>query len=82
MNKHKGGRFKNGKCRTDILNDPRNKVRVPGHKGPHPEEMHQKIYTILSNASKKGDAAFFEALADLKVLAVTKGSWLNKYLVK
>jgi RHS repeat-associated protein len=38
------GRFKNGTQRKDILNDPLNKVDVPGHKGPHPERMYEEIF--------------------------------------
>ena len=36
------GKFKNGNWRKDVLNDPLNKVIVPGHKGPHPEVMYQE----------------------------------------
>ncbi|RKH68101.1 hypothetical protein D7X96_18140 [Corallococcus interemptor] len=33
------------------LDDPANKVRVPGHKGPHPEAYHRKIFAVLDRAT-------------------------------
>ena len=42
------GRFKNGNWRKDILNDPLNKVTVPGHKGPHPEASTKRYTKDLS----------------------------------
>ncbi|PIT61871.1 RHS repeat-associated core domain-containing protein [Snodgrassella alvi] len=76
------GKFKNGNWRKDVLNDPLNKIDVPGHKGPHPEEMHQEIYKRLKQASNKSPEAFKEALAELGKEAVTPNSWLNKILTK
>ncbi|NOK22542.1 AHH domain-containing protein [Corallococcus carmarthensis] len=35
------------------LDDPANKVRVPGHRGPHPEAYHQWVLTALSRATKQ-----------------------------
>jgi hypothetical protein len=32
------------------MEDPANKVRVPGHKGPHPREYHEEIFDRLSSA--------------------------------
>ncbi|RKG52826.1 hypothetical protein D7X30_32935 [Corallococcus sp. AB011P] len=32
------------------LDDPANKVRVPGHKGPHPEAYHQRVLSRLNEA--------------------------------
>ena len=36
--------FKKAKMK---LNDKANKVRIPGHKGPHAEAYHQRIYDCL-----------------------------------
>ncbi|MGE6757249.1 AHH domain-containing protein [Corallococcus interemptor] len=33
------------------LDDPANKVRVPGHKGPHPEAYHRKVFAVLDRAT-------------------------------
>jgi HNH/ENDO VII superfamily nuclease len=33
------------------LDDPANKVRVPGHQGPHPPEYHEEIYERLDRAT-------------------------------
>ncbi|WP_211234092.1 RHS repeat-associated core domain-containing protein, partial [Chitinilyticum litopenaei] len=86
------GRFKNGRPRTDVLNDPLNKVRIPGHKGPHPDDSHQYIFDHLQKAAKSGSAngggktggkAAIEAeLEQLKLEATTPGTWLNKVLTK
>ena len=76
------GRFKNGNWRKDILNDPLNKVTVPGHKGPHPEAMHQEIYKRLSEASELGSEVFKQTLEELSKEATEVGSWLNKILTK
>ncbi|HFY9991432.1 TPA: RHS repeat-associated core domain-containing protein [Providencia stuartii] len=76
------GKFKNGKWRKDVLNDPLNKIDVPGHKGPHPEHMHQEIFDRLSAASDIGKDAFRKELEQLRVDAITPGSWLNDILTK
>ena len=76
------GKFKNGNWRKDVLNDPLNKVIVPGHKGPHPEAMHQEIYKRLSEASEIGSEAFKQTLEELSKEAREVGSWLNKILTK
>ncbi|MDT7486809.1 RHS repeat-associated core domain-containing protein [Citrobacter koseri] len=76
------GKFKNGKWRRDVLNDPLNKIDVPGHKGPHPEGMHQEIYDRLSAASDRGQDAFRKEIEKLRVEAVTPGTWLNDILTK
>src|SRR4028119_553399 len=34
------------------LNDPANTVRVKGHRGPHPQEYHERIYERLDEATK------------------------------
>ncbi|HEX8823418.1 MAG TPA: AHH domain-containing protein, partial [Archangium sp.] len=33
------------------LDDPANKVRVNGHKGPHPREYHEEVYRRLNEAT-------------------------------
>ena len=78
------GKFKNGKERKDVLNDPRNKVDVVGHKGPHSEEgFHQGIYDRLSEAGKTGGAQGFEAeLAAMKTECTTVGSDMNTIITK
>ena len=76
------GKFKNGKSRRDVLNDPLNKVDVPGHKGPHPEGMHAEIYKRLQNASRKGPDQFKAELAELRKEALDPTSTLNKILRK
>jgi hypothetical protein len=76
------GKFKNGKWRKDVLNDPLNKVDVSGHKGPHPEAMHQEIFDRLSKASDIGADAFKNELKALGNEAQTVGSWLNKIITK
>ncbi|MGY6038181.1 RHS repeat-associated core domain-containing protein [Aeromonas sp. AE23HZ002T15] len=76
------GKFKNGKWRKDVLNDPLNKIDVPGHKGPHPQDMHQEIFDRLSAASDRGKDAFIKEIEKLRVEAITPGSWLNDILTK
>ncbi|MBI6632759.1 RHS domain-containing protein [Pseudomonas paralactis] len=76
------GKFKNGKSRRDVLNDPLNKVDVPGHKGPHPDGMHAEIYKRLQNASRKGPDQFKAELAELRKEALDPTSTLNKILRK
>jgi len=40
------------------LDDALNKIRIPGHKGPHSELYHQTVYDRVLGATKglKGDA--------------------------
>jgi len=70
------------------LNDPANKVRVRGHKGPHPEEYHQEIFDRLSeamqgcrNVQQCGDA-LTGALQRLGRLVSTPGTRLNKLVTE
>ncbi|MCJ7960262.1 MAG: AHH domain-containing protein [Pseudomonas sp.] len=76
------GKFKSGKSRKDVLNDPLNKVDVPGHKGPHPEGMHQKIFDRLERASERGRDSFIKEMSKLRDEATTPGTWLNNVLTK
>ena len=73
-------KYKNGKPRKDILNQPINRVDVIGHKGPHPELMHQMVYDRLLLASKQGRTAFENELRLLANEATTVGSVLNNFL--
>ncbi|MCY1046731.1 AHH domain-containing protein [Corallococcus sp. bb12-1] len=34
------------------LDDPANKVRVPGHRGPHPQEYHEEVFDRLRRATR------------------------------
>jgi hypothetical protein len=66
------------------LDDPTNKVRVQGHRGPHPEEYHQVVFKRLNEAI--GDCSSMQQCRkslteELKSLAQeisTPGSRLNK----
>ncbi|WP_207209634.1 AHH domain-containing protein [Flavobacterium sp. 140616W15] len=82
--KHGFGKFKNGRERKDVLNDPRNKVDVVGHKGPHNEpRFHEKIYDRLKKAGEKGgDAGFEVELAKMKTECTQIGSDMNKIITK
>jgi len=69
------------------LDDIANKVRVPGHKGPHSKESHQYIYDRLGQATEglEGDAyrdALLGSLDELAAEAQDVGSFLNKELTK
>jgi hypothetical protein len=69
------------------LDDAINKVFVPGHKGPHPEEYHEFIYDQLTQAlkGKKGKEykeAFEGTMKKLADMAQEEGSYLNKLLKK
>nr|WP_242499361.1 AHH domain-containing protein [Flavobacterium sp. 140616W15] len=82
--KHGFGKFKNGRERKDVLNDPRNKVDVVGHKGPHNEtDFHKNILRDLTEAGENGGDAGFEAkLAEMKTDCTTVGSEMNKIITK
>jgi hypothetical protein len=70
------------------MEDPANKVRVPGHKGPHPEEYHQTVYRHLREATdhcpnqQECAHALRQALEELAAEIIEKGSRLNKLLVE
>jgi RHS repeat-associated protein len=71
------------------LNDAANRVRVPGHKGPHPKAYHEYVYkelivatqglrantTVYTNAVKK-------TLDRIRGEAVTAGTQVNRWLTK
>lgn len=69
------------------LDDAANRVRVPGHRGPHPEEYHREVFDRLSRATEGlSDSTYVTAfLAELDAIrteAATAGSALNRLLVR
>jgi len=67
------------------LEDAANKVRIPGHFGPHPEKYHQLIFDRLTKATKglSGQDYKDALLKELDAIAreaQTAGSVLNKLL--
>ncbi len=69
------------------LEDAANKVRIPAHRGPHPEAYHQEIYDRLELATgSKSGAAYRNALLDeLRKIgreASTQGTKLNRLLTE
>jgi hypothetical protein len=70
------------------MEDPANKVRIPGHKGPHPKEYHERVFRQLRDAVKHCEttAQCREALSgELYKLAEelrTLGSELNRLVTR
>ncbi|HEY0093168.1 MAG TPA: AHH domain-containing protein [Archangium sp.] len=70
------------------MEDDANKLSVPGHKGPHPEEYHQEVFKRLGDAVKgcKTPALCREALTrELEQLAIEireVGSKLNRLVTR
>jgi hypothetical protein len=70
------------------LDDAANKVRISGHKGPHPPEYHQEVYRRLQRAMRgcRSMQQCREALtAELKELALeisTRGTRFNKWVTR
>jgi hypothetical protein len=69
------------------LQDVANKVRIPGHQGPHPEEYHLEIFDRLSNAviGLRGEPYKKALLAELERVAAeirTPGTKLNRLLTE
>ncbi len=67
------------------LDDVANRVRIPGHKGPHPEEYHEEIFDRLSESivGKEGleaRKAFLQELDTLATECATPGTKLNRLL--
>ncbi len=81
-------RFKAMAARAKVaLGDAENKVRVPGHHGPHPQAYHEAVFDRLRGATKglkgaKYASAFKAELAAIRADAATAGSTLNKLLVE
>ncbi|HRI65863.1 MAG TPA: AHH domain-containing protein [Polyangium sp.] len=69
------------------LEDAANRVRIPGHGGPHPEVYHREVYRRLDFATDglSGNAytrAFRAELERIRIDAATSGSKLNSLVVK
>jgi RHS repeat-associated protein len=69
------------------LDDAINKIHVPGHKGPHPDEYHDAVYQRLKSATEglggeQYKKAFDNTLQELQKEVTTQGSKLNKLLTK
>ncbi|WP_437829842.1 RHS repeat-associated core domain-containing protein [Sorangium sp. So ce1153] len=68
------------------LEDAANRVRIPGHRGPHPEAYHREVFDRLSRTTEglSGDAystAFRAELDAIRSEAATAGSALNRLLM-
>ncbi|QRK11175.1 AHH domain-containing protein [Archangium violaceum] len=70
------------------MEDPANKVRIPGHKGPHPEEYHQEVYERLERAVRRCETtaqcreALTRELGKLAEQLKSVGSKLNKLVTR
>ena len=70
------------------MEDDANKVPVPGHKGPHPEEYHQEVYERLEKAVRRCQTtaqcreALTRELAKLAEQLKRVGSTLNKLVTR
>jgi hypothetical protein len=70
------------------MEDPANKVKLPGHYGPHPQEYHQAVFDDLDRAVRKCvtrlecERALRDALKELADEIARKGSRLNRLLIK
>ncbi|RKH34669.1 hypothetical protein D7Y13_21760 [Corallococcus praedator] len=70
------------------LKDPENIVEVPGHRGPHPQRYHQRVYDRLEEATRgcrNVNQCREMLVAELRKLgqeASTQGTGLNKLLTR
>ncbi|MFY2558649.1 AHH domain-containing protein [Corallococcus terminator] len=70
------------------LNDAANKVRVPGHKGPHPEAYHRDVFKRLNEAMEDCSSmqqcreSLTSALKNLAAEIATPGSKLNRLVTR
>ncbi|MDY7230081.1 AHH domain-containing protein [Hyalangium rubrum] len=70
------------------LNDPANQVRIHGHRGPHPQEYHERIYERLEEATKGCGSiqqcrkALTAELHRLAKQISTEGTTLNKLVTR
>ncbi len=69
------------------INSEINKIVVPGHRGPHPAEYHQYVYSQLDEVTQgltPNTPAYTNAVSntlnDIKVEAVTPGNQVNDWL--
>ncbi len=70
------------------LDDPANKVRINGHKGPHPQEYHEEVYRRLREAMEGCSSvsqckqALTSTLKELAAEIAAPGSRLNKLVTR
>ncbi|WNG17678.1 AHH domain-containing protein [Cystobacter fuscus] len=70
------------------MEDPVNKVELPGHKGPHPEAYHAEVYARLERATKNCRSTqecrivLTAALKKLGELISEEGTTLNRWVTK
>jgi hypothetical protein len=70
------------------MEDPANKLPIPGHKGPHPEEYHQEVFQRLGRAVKYCETtaqcrtALTRELNRLATELKEAGSRLNKLVTR
>ncbi|WP_309894972.1 AHH domain-containing protein [Archangium sp.] len=70
------------------MEDPANKVKLPGHYGPHPEEYHQAVFKHLDDAvgncvtRLECERALRDALKELAADITRKGSRINQLLTR
>jgi hypothetical protein len=70
------------------MEDPANKVHVPGHRGPHPREYHERIYRRLQDALEDCETtaqcreALTRELMSLAAQLRSVGSELNKLVTR
>jgi len=70
------------------MEDPANKVRIPGHKGPHPKAYHDRVYRQLMDAVEDCETtaqcreALTRELGKLAKELLTVGSELNKLVTR
>jgi hypothetical protein len=70
------------------MEDPANKIKLPGHYGPHPEAYHKAVYKYLDDATanclnqQECAVTLRQALRELAAEISTKGSRINKLLTE
>jgi hypothetical protein len=70
------------------LNDPANKVHIPGHRGPHPREYHEEVYDRLQRATshcrsmEQCQGALTAELQRIGRQLSTPGTRLNKLVTR
>jgi hypothetical protein len=70
------------------MEDPANKVHVPGHRGPHPEAYHREVFETLRDATRSCTnppqcrAALTRALEILAEEVRASGTRLNKLVTR
>lgn len=70
------------------MEDPANKVRIPGHKGPHPQAYHERVYQRLAEVVKdctttaQCQEALTRELGTLTQQLKDVGSTLNKLVTR